>query len=80
MFEAVTIHQTAGTKRGAEDHPMLSSAQRAHAIHPPVHQTLSQVHVETEMMSVPEDAMEAQPNVEMVTESVRRGTKRTSSK
>ena len=34
QFEAVQhIHQTAGTKRGAGDHPMSSSAKRAHAIH-----------------------------------------------
>ena len=57
-FEVVQhIHQTAGTKRGAEDHPM-SSAKRAHAIHPPVPQILSQLRVEMEMMPVPEDAME----------------------
>ena len=62
QFEAVQhIHQTAGTKRGAEDHPMFSSAKRAHAIHPPVPQILSQLRVEKEMMPVPEDAMEAQP-------------------
>ena len=73
------IYQTAGTKRGAEDHPMFSSAKRAHAIHPPVPQILSKLHVEMEMMSVAQDAMEAQPDVEMVTESVQRGTERTSS-
>ena len=39
-------------------------------------QILSQLHVEMEMMSVAEDAMEAQPDVEMGTESVQRGTKR----
>ena len=54
---------------------MFSSAKRAHAIHPRVPQILSQLHVEMEMMSVPEDAMEAQPDVEMGTESVRRGTR-----
>ena len=58
---------------------MFSSAKRAHAIHPPVPQSRSQLHVEIEMMSVSEDAMKAQPYVEMVTESVQRGTKRTSS-
>ena len=80
QFEAMKhTHQTAGTKRGAEDHPVFSSAKKAHAIHPPVPQILSQLHVEMEMMSVPEDAMKAQPDVEMGTESVRRGTKRTSS-
>ena len=47
QFDAVQhIHQTAGTKRRAEDHPMFSSAKRAHAIHPPVHQILSQLRVE----------------------------------
>ena len=69
------VHRAAGTKRGAEDHPMFSSAKRAHAIHPPVPQILSQLRVEREMMSVPEDAMEAQPDVEVGTESVRSGTK-----
>ena len=58
---------------------MFSSAKRAHAIHPRVHQILSQLHVEREMMSVSEDAMKAQPDVEMVIESVRRSTQRTSS-
>ena len=42
-------------------------------------QILSQLRVEMEMMSVPEDAMEAQPDDEMETESVRSGTKRASS-
>ena len=80
QFETVQhIHQTAGTKRGAEDHPMFSSAKRAHAINPPVPQILSQLRVEMEMMPVPEDAMEAQPDVDMETESVRSGTKRASS-
>ena len=46
---------------------------------PPVPQILPELHVEIEMMSVPEDAMKAQPDVEMETESVRRGTTRTSS-
>ena len=58
---------------------MFSSAKRAHAIHPPVPQILSQLHVEMEMMSVPEDAMEAQPDVETGTEPVRSGTKRAGS-
>ena len=58
---------------------MFSSAKRAHAIHPPVPQILSQLRVEMEMMPVPEDAMEAQPDVEMGTESVRSGTKKASS-
>ena len=58
---------------------MFSSAKRAHAIHPPVPQILSQLQVEMEMMPVPEDAMEAQPDVEMGTEPVRSGTKRISS-
>ena len=72
QFDAAQhIHQTAGTKGGAEDHPMFSSEKRAHAIHPPVPQILSQLHVEMEMMPVPEGAMEALPG----TESVRRGTK-----
>ena len=72
QFEAAQhIHQTAGTKGGAEDHPMFSPAKRAHAIHPPVPQILSLLHVEMEMMPVPEAAMEALPG----TESVRRGTK-----
>ena len=80
QFEAVQhIHQTAGTKRGAEDHPMFSPAKRAHAIHLRVPQILSQLHVEMEMMSVPEDAMEPQPDVETGTEPVRRSTKRVSS-
>ena len=79
QFEAVQhIHQTAGTKRGAEDHWMCSSVKRAHAIHPPVPQILSQLRVEKEMMPVPEDAMEAQPDVETGTEPVRGGTKRAS--
>ena len=63
----------------AEVNPMFSSAQGAHAIHPPVSQILSHLRVELEMMPVPEDAMEAQPDVEMRTESVRGGTKRASS-
>ena len=46
---------------------------------PPVPQILSQLRVEVEMMPVPEDAMEAQPDVEMGTESVRSGTRRASS-
>ena len=80
QFEAAQhIHQTAWTNGGVEDHPTFSSAKRAHAIHPPVPQILSHLHVEMEMMPVPEDAMEAQPDIEMVAESVRRGTKRTSS-
>ena len=58
---------------------MFSSEQGAHAIHPPVSQILSQLRVEMEIMPVPEDAMEAQPEVEMRTESVRSGTKRASS-
>ena len=58
---------------------MFSPAERAHAIHPPVPQILSQLRVEMEVMPVPEDAMEAQPDVETVTEPVRRGTKRASS-
>ena len=58
---------------------MISSAKRTHAIHPPVPQILSQLRVEMEMVPVSEDAMEAQPDVEMVTESVRSGTKRASS-
>ena len=58
---------------------MFSSAKRAHAIHPPVPQILSQLRVEMEMMPVPEDAMEAQPDVDMGTESVRSGAKRSSS-
>ena len=50
QFEAAQhIHQTAGTKGGAEDHPMFSPAKRAHAIHPPVPQILSQLHVEMEI-------------------------------
>ena len=69
QFEAVQhIHQTAGTKRGAEDHPMFSSAKRVHAIHPPVPQILSQLRVEVEMLPMPEDAMESQPDVETGTE------------
>ena len=55
------------------------SKERAHAIHPPSTQILSQLHVDMEMMSVTEDATEAQPDVEMGAESVRRGTTRTSS-
>ena len=42
-------------------------------------QILSQLRVEMEMVPVPEDAMEVQPDVEMETESVRSGTKRASS-
>ena len=76
---ATQLHQTAGTKRGAEDHPMFPSAKRAHAIDPPVPQILSHLHVEMEMMSLPEDAMEAQPDVEMGTQSVRSDTKKASS-
>ena len=73
------VHPTVGMKRGAEDNPMFSSANRAHAIHPPVPQILSQLHVEMEMMPVPEDAMEAQPDVETGTKLVRSGAKRASS-
>ena len=58
---------------------MFSSAKRDQAIHLPVPQILSQLRVEMEMMPVPEDAMEAQPDVEMRTESVRSSTKRASS-
>ena len=58
---------------------MFSSEKRAHAIHPPAPQILSQLRVEMEMMPVPKDAMEAQPDVEMKTKSVRSGTKRASS-
>ena len=58
---------------------MFTSAKRAHAIHPPVHQIQSQLRVEKEMMPVPEDAMEAQPDVETGTEPVRSGTKTASS-
>ena len=58
---------------------MSSSVKRAHAIHPPVPQILSQLFVEMEMMPMAEDAMEAQPDVEMETEPVRSGTKRISS-
>ena len=58
---------------------MFSSAKRAHAIHPPVLQILPKLRVEMEMMPLPEDATEAQPDVEMGTESVRGGTKRASS-
>ena len=48
---------------------MFSSAKRAHASHPPVPQILSQLRVEREMMPVPENAMEAQPDVETETEN-----------
>ena len=58
---------------------MFSSAKRAHAITLRSHQILSQLHVEMEMMSVSEDAVEARPDVETGTQSARRGTKRTSS-
>ena len=55
---------------------MFSSAKRAHAIHPPVSPDLVRsCVVEMEMMPVPEDAMEAQPDVEMGTEPVRSGHK-----
>ena len=54
---------------------MFSSAKRTHEIHPPVPQILSQSRVEMEMVPVSEDVMEAQPDVEMGTESVRSGTK-----
>ena len=50
---------------------MFSSAERAHAIHPPLPQILSQLRVEMEMMPVPKDAMEAQPDVEMGTRQSR---------
>ena len=73
------VHQAVGIKRGAEANPMFSSAKRAHAIHRLVPQILSQLRVEMEMMSVSEGAMKAQPDVEIGTESVQRGTKRTSS-
>ena len=73
------VHQAVGVKRCAEVNPMFSSAKRAHAIHPPVPQILSQLRGEMEMMPVPEDSVEAQPDVEMGTESVRSGTKRASS-
>ena len=42
---------------------------------PPVPQILSQSRVEMEMVPVSEDVMEAQPDVEMETESLRSGTK-----
>ena len=58
---------------------MFSSAKRDHAIHPLVPQILSQFRVEVEMTPVPEDAMEAQPDVETGTEPARSGTKRTCS-
>ena len=58
---------------------MFSAAKRAHAVHPPVPQILSQLRVEKEIMPVPEDAMEAQSDVETGTEPVRSGTKRVSS-
>ena len=72
------VHQVVRAKRRAV-HPMFSSAKRAHANHPPVHQILSQLCVEMKMMSVLEDAMEARTDVEMGTESVRGGTKKASS-
>ena len=62
------VHQAFGMKRGAEVNQMFSSAKRAHAIHPPVPQILSQLRVEKKMMPVPEDAMEARTDVEMGTE------------
>ena len=68
-----------GMKRGAEDHPMFSSAKRAHAIHLPEPQILPRLRVEMEMMPVPEDAMESQPDVETGTEPVRSGTTQTNS-
>ena len=58
---------------------MFSSAKRAHAIHPSVPQILSQLRAEMEMTPVPEDAMDAQPGVEMETQLVRSGSKRASS-
>ena len=67
------------TPKHVEDNPVFSSTKRAHAIHPPVPQILSQLRVEKENMPVPEDAMEAQPDVEMETELVRSGTRRASS-
>ena len=39
------VHQAVGVKRRAEVNPMFSSAKRAHAIHPPVPQILSQLRV-----------------------------------
>ena len=73
------VHQAVGVKRRAEVNPIFSSAKRAHAIHPPVAQILSQLRIEMEMVPVPEDAMEAQPDVEIGTKSVLSGTKRASS-
>ena len=43
------VHQAVGVKRRAEANQMFSSAKSAHAIHPPAHQTLSQLRVEMEM-------------------------------
>ena len=53
-----------GRREETENHPMVSSAKRAHAINPPEHQILPQLRVEKETMPVPEDAVEAQPDVE----------------
>ena len=37
------VHQAGGVRRRAEVNPILSSTKRAHAIHPPVSQILSQL-------------------------------------
>ena len=73
------VHRSVGVKRRAEVTPMFSSAKRAHAFRPPEPQILSQLRGQMEMMPVPEDAMKAQPYVEMGTESVRSDTRRASS-
>ena len=73
------VHQNAGTKRGAEDHPTSSSAKRAHAIPPPMSRILLQSEVEMGTVPVLEDAMEVELDVGVVPASVRRDAKRTSS-
>ena len=50
------VHQAVGTKRGAEDHPMSSSAKRAHAIPSLVFLILLQSDVEVGPASVQRDA------------------------
>ena len=69
------VHQAVGVKRRAEVNSMFSSAKRAHAIHLPVHQNLVAVACRDG------DGASAKrcDGGEMVTESVRSGTKRASS-
>ena len=50
--------QFVGTRRGAEDNQVLSSAKRSHTPPPPLSEILPQPHVEMETGSTPGDEME----------------------